>query len=88
MAKTNLNINVLGSSLLISAEEDPEYLNRLLVSYRAKLEETKKTTGLSEPIKIAILTGFILCDEIEKTKKNADLEKQRVLINDKNNKEE
>ena len=39
MSKTNLNIDVLGSSLLISAEEDPDYLYRLLELYRQKLEQ-------------------------------------------------
>ena len=76
MPKTNLNIDVLGSSLHISVEEEPEYLNRLLELYKQKLEETRKNTGLTDSLKTAILTGFILYDELEKARQTA----QEIVI--------
>jgi len=62
--------NVLGLSFSISAEEDSAYLESLLNRYRTVLENTREATGISskEPLKLAILTGFLLCDEIEKMK--------------------
>jgi len=62
--------NVLGTTFSISAEEDSAYLESLLDRYRIILENTKEATGISdkEPLKLAILTGFLLCDEIEKMK--------------------
>jgi hypothetical protein len=66
MEKNGLQINLLGTSFSIAADEDPVYLDNLLGRYAAIVENTKKITGLQDPLKIAILTGFLLCDEIEK----------------------
>ncbi|GHV86295.1 cell division protein ZapA [Spirochaetia bacterium] len=69
MEKSNLHFNLLGTSFSIAADEDPAYLESLLNRYRIILENTRKSTGLdNEPLKLAILTGFLLCDEIEKMK--------------------
>ncbi|MDR0599939.1 MAG: cell division protein ZapA [Treponema sp.] len=70
MEKSGLRIDLLGTSFSIAADEDPVYLDSLLTRYRVILESTQKSTGLQNPLKLAILTGFLLCDEIEKIKKN------------------
>ncbi|MCL2834090.1 MAG: mannose-6-phosphate isomerase, class I [Treponema sp.] len=66
MPKNQLLIDVLGLSLQISADEDPDYLQKILKILRQKTEETTNNTGLKDPLKIAVLTGFLLCDELEK----------------------
>ena len=66
MAKSDLNIEILGTNLTISAEETPEYLNMLLDKYRRTIENVQRTTGLKDPLKTAVLTGFLLCDDLEK----------------------
>jgi cell division protein ZapA (FtsZ GTPase activity inhibitor) len=68
MEKNDLRISMLGTSFSISADEDTEYLENLLERYQIVVENTKKATGLTDPLKAAILTGFLLCDEIEKLK--------------------
>jgi mannose-6-phosphate isomerase len=68
MAKNELRIEVLGSSLTVSAEESLDYLQSLLGNYKKILQDTQKSTGLKDPLKIAILTGFLLCDELEKAR--------------------
>jgi len=83
MKKSNLHFDLLGTSFSIAADEDISYLESLLNRYRIILENTRKSTGLDEPLKLAILTGFLLCDEIEKTKKQESREgreaEQRTL---------
>jgi IS5 family transposase len=69
MEKSDLRIDLLGTSLSIAADEDPAYLESLLNRYRIVIENTKKSTGLQDPLKLALLTGYLLCDEIEKIKK-------------------
>ncbi|MDR0389550.1 MAG: cell division protein ZapA [Spirochaetaceae bacterium] len=66
MPKSDLRISMLGTSFTISADADPEYLENLLENYRRFVEDTQQNTGLNDPLKTAILSGFLLCDEIEK----------------------
>jgi cell division protein ZapA (FtsZ GTPase activity inhibitor) len=71
MPVNDLRLKILGSSFTITADEDPEYLEEIFRRYSEAVETTKKTTGLTDPIKIAILTGFLLSDEIFRLKKHA-----------------
>jgi cell division protein ZapA (FtsZ GTPase activity inhibitor) len=66
VAKTSLRIELLGTSFSISDDEDQVYLVALLNDYRQTLENTKKLTGIEDPLKLAILTGFLLCDDYKK----------------------
>jgi cell division protein ZapA (FtsZ GTPase activity inhibitor) len=64
--KSDLRIDILGTSFSIAADEDPAYLESLLNQYRIVIENTRKITSLEDPLKIAIIAGFLLCDEIQK----------------------
>jgi cell division protein ZapA (FtsZ GTPase activity inhibitor) len=66
MGKNHLRIEVLGTVIPIAAEEELSYLNELYEYYRQMLENTKKASGFIDPLKIAVLTGFLLCDEVKK----------------------
>jgi len=81
--------NVLGKTFSIEANKTSAYLENLLARYRAVLENTRKITGINateEPLKLAILTGFLLCDEIEEMKiqkareNNENLEAERQIL--------
>jgi cell division protein ZapA (FtsZ GTPase activity inhibitor) len=71
MSKSDLRIDILGASFSITVDEDPVYLENLLNRYRLVIENTKKITGLEDPLKVSIIAGFLLCDELEK-KTNPD----------------
>jgi mannose-6-phosphate isomerase len=66
----DLYLDILGAPFSITVDEDPVYLDRLLTNYRNAVEDVRKSTGLKDKdaLKIAILTGFSLCDELEKLK--------------------
>jgi cell division protein ZapA (FtsZ GTPase activity inhibitor) len=66
VAKTSLRIELLGTAFSIFADEDPVYLDALLGDYYQTVENTKKITGIEDPLKLAILTGFLLCDDYKK----------------------
>jgi cell division protein ZapA (FtsZ GTPase activity inhibitor) len=66
VSKTRLHIELLGTAFSISADEDPVYLQALLGDYRQIVENTRKLTGLEDPLKLAIMTGFLLCDDCKK----------------------
>jgi mannose-6-phosphate isomerase len=67
--KNNLYIDVLGTSITIAADEEEGYLKNLLETYKNQVENIRSSTGLQDPLKIAVLTGFVLCDEVEKASK-------------------
>ena len=68
MPKSNLRIDLLGTSFYITADEDYTYLESLLNRYRINIENTQKSTGITDPLKVAVITGFLLCDEVQKIK--------------------
>ncbi|GHU65319.1 hypothetical protein FACS189447_04050 [Spirochaetia bacterium] len=74
MPKNDLRIEILGTSIAIAADEDRDYLDRLLAAYAKAIETTQKTTGLKDPLKVAVLTGFLLCDEAEKARRSTPQE--------------
>jgi mannose-6-phosphate isomerase len=81
---SDLHLEILGISFSITADEDPAYLERLLGIYQKTIDDVRKTTGLKDKdaLKIAILTGFLLCDEREKfreLKERGDEEEQETL---------
>ena len=64
----DISINVLGTSFSITAGEAPEYLDEVLAQYQVAIANTQNISGMKDPLKVAILTGFLLCDEINKLK--------------------
>ncbi|MDR2796006.1 MAG: cell division protein ZapA [Spirochaetaceae bacterium] len=66
MPKSDLRVDLLGTSFSITVDEDAFYLKILLDKYRRVVENAQRTTGLDDPLKTAIIAGFLLCDEVEK----------------------
>jgi cell division protein ZapA (FtsZ GTPase activity inhibitor) len=67
MVKSNLRIEALGTVITIAAEEEAGYLTGLLARYLAAIEKTKRASpSIRDPLKLAILTGFQFCDELQK----------------------
>ena len=64
----DLIIDVLGARFSITAGEDPAYLDEVLAQYRFAVSNTQGIWGMKDPLKVAIMTGFLLCDEINKLK--------------------
>ena len=76
-----LCLDILGTSFTIAADEDEEYLRKVLTQYRAAVENTKNISGINEPLNVAVLTGFLLCDEINKIKQQ--LESESIQISER-----
>ena len=83
----DLVIEVLGTQVHITADKDPAYLNEVLAQYRLAVANTQNVLAAiangqnisnmkDSPLKVAILTGFLLCDEINEQK--IQNEKERV----------
>lgn len=69
-----LKIDLLGTSFSVSANEDSEYLNRLLDYYKQITQTFENSGKIKDPLKISILSGIALVDELYAEKqKNAKL---------------
>ena len=65
----DLRIDALGRSFIITAGEDPDFLEEVLSQYQFAIANTQGISGMKDdPLKVAILTGFLLCAEINKIK--------------------
>jgi len=80
-----LEVEVLGTSFTIKADEDPEYLGQVVKYLTQKVDETKEAVSLKDPLKIAVLTGIIVVDELmrEKHKTGAPMSKETALAMEK-----
>ncbi|MDR3020586.1 MAG: cell division protein ZapA [Treponema sp.] len=76
-----LCLDILGASFTITTDEDADYLQKVLSQYRAAVENTGKISGINDPLNVAVLTGFLLCDEINKMKQQ--LEDESIEVNER-----
>lgn len=79
-----LRLDILGTSFSIMVDEDEAYLREILTQYRTAVENTRSISGMENALNVAVLTGFLLCDEINKMKRkgveSAEVEKRTLGI--------
>ena len=70
----DLVLDILGEKFIVATDEEPEYLNEILAQYKLMVANTQNISKIDKPIRIAILTGFLLCDELNKLRKQIKTE--------------
>ena len=78
VALNDLLIDVLGTKFSITTNEDSAFLDKVLAQYQTAIGNTRNISGMKDPLKIAILTGFLLCAEINKLKTQIESEQTGV----------
>ncbi len=66
MGKGHVQIHLLGTSFTIQADEDPAYLSRVVEYLEKKVREIESSVSIKDPLRLAILTGILLADELFK----------------------
>lgn len=61
---------MLGTVFTIQANENSEYLQKLLGYYKQITDDVEKIDSVKSPLQVAILSGIMLCDELYKEKQN------------------
>jgi cell division protein ZapA (FtsZ GTPase activity inhibitor) len=74
----DLLIDILGAKFSITTSEKPAYLEEVLAQYRLAVANTQGISGMKDPLKVAILTGFLLCDEINKLKQQVEEDQSKA----------
>ncbi len=70
MEDNKLKIDVLGTSFVIKSNENKEYLKSIVSFYKLKINEARTTFSTNDPLKLSILAGLNIVDELFKQKKN------------------
>ncbi|WP_294427661.1 cell division protein ZapA [uncultured Treponema sp.] len=69
----SLQIDVFNQPFVIQANEDDEYLLKLLGYYKRIVGRIQRSDSLKSPLQVSALAGIILCDELYKEKSKAQL---------------
>jgi cell division protein ZapA len=73
-----LQIDTLGTSFAIQAKEDEEYLVKLLNYYKKIVTQVECESGLKDPLKVSIIAGIMICDELCKEKQKLQYTNQTI----------
>ena len=57
-------VHLLGTSFSIRSSDDSEHLTRVLETYLGQIEEIKSKMKVGDPLKIAILAGLNITDQL------------------------
>jgi uncharacterized protein TP_0846 len=68
--KGHLQIDILGASFSLDAGESDDYLQSIYSHYAKVVADVQKTSGVTEPIRVAIIAGLLLSDELSKERLN------------------
>jgi len=76
--KERLQIDLLGTSFAIEADQPAEYLQSIYNHYKKVVSEVQQTSGINDSLRIAIIAGILLSDELCKERLNP----QGMLLHD------
>ena len=65
-----IDIKLLGTSFKIEVDENPAYIKEIIDYLKTIINKVENSTGMKDPLKIAILTSVYLADELYKGKKS------------------
>jgi len=71
MGNDPVRIHLLGTSLSIRSSEDPRYLHALVQEVERRFEQVRKNMGLSDPLRIAIISSILLTDDLKKLQQDS-----------------
>lgn len=72
-----IQINVLGTSFALKADEDLPYLEKIRDYYKHVSDEIQRSDGITDQKQTAVLAGILIADELFKEKQKGIQEKNR-----------
>ena len=77
-----LKVDLLGTSFSIEANEDDAYLDKLMDYYKKLVNQIDQKAGVKDPLKVAIISGIMICDELCKEKQKLQFTNQTINRDD------
>lgn len=81
--KGRLQIDLLGTSFALEADQPAEYLQSIYKHYKKVVSEVQQTSGVNDSLRIAIIAGILLSDELSKERLNLNTNTQETVMQDK-----
>jgi cell division protein ZapA (FtsZ GTPase activity inhibitor) len=72
MANSPYRIEMLGTAFTIQVDEDEAYIQRVVEYLRAKTAQVERSVSVSDPLKVAILAGVLVVDELLKSRSGGE----------------
>lgn len=66
-----IQINILGTSFALKAQEELPYLEKIRDYYKNVCDEIQKNDGIQDQKQAAVLAGILIADELFKEKQKA-----------------
>lgn len=63
-----VNIDLLGTSFAVQTDESVEYIEAIVAELRRRLEGLRASTRVQDPLKLSIIAGITLLDELSRSK--------------------
>lgn len=71
MQKSRLNVSTLGTSFELEVGEKEDYVDSIYNYYLSILKKAEMTSDVDDPLKVAIIAGLFLTDEVFKARMDA-----------------
>ena len=65
-----IQVNILGTSFKLQADEDTQFLTKLLDYYEKIVNKVSQVDSAKNNLQISIVAGLLLCEELFKEKEN------------------
>ena len=73
MGKSRVKVDLLGTSFQIQADEDAAYLAEIVAYLSGKVSEVRREVPVADPVKVALLVGLNLTDELFKARAGREI---------------
>jgi cell division protein ZapA (FtsZ GTPase activity inhibitor) len=71
MGIETVRVELLGASFAIQTDESKEYVESLLAYLGSKIETVRSSSKVDDPLKVALLAGIYLVDELYRERLDA-----------------
>jgi len=60
----SIEVSILGSSFTVHSRYEPRYMSEVIAYLKERIREVQATSNIQDPLKIALLAGLNVVDEL------------------------
>jgi cell division protein ZapA len=83
MGIETVRVELLGASFAIQTDESKEYVESLLAYLGSKIETVRQSSKVDDPLKVALLAGIFLVDELYRERLDASAADTRKVTDER-----